>query len=54
VQVVNTDNSHRYPESALRDRLTARGITYLRTDDDGAVTIRLTKTGCEVKTFLNN
>jgi competence protein ComEC len=52
VQVVNTDNSHRYPESALRDRLTARGITYLRTDDDGAVTIRLTKTGCEVRAFL--
>ena len=52
VQVVNAEDSHRYPEPALRDRLTARGITYLRTDDDGAVTIRLTKDGCEVRTFL--
>jgi competence protein ComEC len=52
VQIVNTGDSHRYPEPALRDRLTARGITYLRTDDDGAVTIRLTKSGCEVRTFL--
>jgi competence protein ComEC len=53
VQVVNTGDSHRYPEPALRDRLTARGITYLRTDDDGAVTIRLTPKGCEVHVFLN-
>jgi competence protein ComEC len=52
VQIVNTGDSHRYPEPALRDRLAARGITYLRTDDDGAVTIRLTKNGCEVKAFL--
>jgi len=52
VQVVNTGDTHHYPEPALRDRLTARGINYLRTDDDGAVTIRLTKNGCEVRTFL--
>jgi competence protein ComEC len=52
VQIVNTGDSHRYPEPALRDRLAARGITYLRTDDDGAVTIRLTKNGCEVRKFL--
>ena len=52
VQIVNTGDSHRYPEPALRDRLTARGITYLRTDDDGAVTIRLTNNGCEVRTFV--
>jgi competence protein ComEC len=52
VQIVNTGDSHRYPEPALRDRLTVRGITYFRTDDDGAVTIRLTKKGCEVSTFL--
>jgi competence protein ComEC len=52
VQVVNTGDSHRYPEPALRDRLTARGIACLRTDDDGAVTIRLTKNGYEVRTFV--
>ncbi len=52
VQIVNAGDSHRYPEPALRDRLAARGITYLRTDDSGAVTIRLTKSGCEVRTFL--
>jgi competence protein ComEC len=52
VQIVNTGNSHRYPEPALRDRCAQRGITYLRTDDDGAVTIQLTKNGCEVQAFL--
>jgi competence protein ComEC len=52
VQVVNTSDTHHYPEPALRDRCAQRGITYLRTDDDGAVTIRLTKNGCEVKAFL--
>jgi competence protein ComEC len=52
VQVVNTHDTHRYPEPALRDRCAQRGITYLRTDDDGAVAIRLTKNGCEVRRFL--
>ncbi|MGO9244531.1 MAG: DNA internalization-related competence protein ComEC/Rec2 [Verrucomicrobiia bacterium] len=52
VQIVNAEDSHRYPEPALRDRLAARGIAYLRTDDNGAVTIRLTKNGCEVHTFV--
>jgi competence protein ComEC len=52
VQVVNTKDTHHYPEPALRDRCAQRGVTYLRTDDDGAVTIRLTKNGCEVRTFM--
>jgi competence protein ComEC len=52
VQVVNLNDSHRYPEPALRDRCAQRSITYLRTDDDGAVTIRLTAKGCEVRPFL--
>jgi competence protein ComEC len=52
VQVVDMSDTHHYPEPALRDRCTQRGITYLRTDDDGAVTIRLTGKGCEVRPFL--
>jgi competence protein ComEC len=52
VQVVNLNDSHRYPEPALRDRLAQRNIAYLRSDDVGAVTIRLTKNGYEVSTFL--
>ncbi|HTS19046.1 MAG TPA: DNA internalization-related competence protein ComEC/Rec2 [Verrucomicrobiae bacterium] len=52
VQVVNVGDSHRYPEPALRDRCAQRGIAYLRTDDAGAVTIRLTGKGCEARTFL--
>lgn len=52
VQIVNMNDTHHYPEPALRDRLVARGITYLRTDDNGAVTIRLTKNGREVHPFL--
>jgi competence protein ComEC len=52
VQIVNTGDSHRYPEPALRDRCAQRNITLLRTDDSGAVTIRLMPNGCEVHTFL--
>jgi len=52
VQVVNLNDSHRYPEPALRDRLAQRNIAYLRSDDVGAVTIRLTRDGYEVRTFL--
>lgn len=52
VQVVNLSDTHRYPEPALRDRCSQRGITLLRTDDSGAVTIRLTRKGWEVSTFL--
>jgi competence protein ComEC len=52
VQIVNLDDSHRYPEPALRDRCAERSIRLLRTDDAGAVTIRLTPKGCEVHAFL--
>ena len=52
VQVVNLNDSHRYPEPGLRDRLAERGIAYLRSDEVGAVTIRLARDGYEVKTFL--
>ena len=52
VQVVNLNDSHRYPEPALRDRLAQRNIAYLRSDDIGAVTIRLTSKGYEIRTFL--
>jgi competence protein ComEC len=52
VQVVNLNDSHRYPEPNLRDRLAQRGITLLRSDDSGAVTIQLTPNKYEVRTFL--
>ncbi|HVM60607.1 MAG TPA: DNA internalization-related competence protein ComEC/Rec2, partial [Verrucomicrobiae bacterium] len=52
VQIVNVNDTHHYPEPALRDRCAQRGITYLRTDDAGAVTIRLTGKGCEVRRLL--
>jgi competence protein ComEC len=52
VQVVNVSDTHHYPEPALRDRCAQRGIRLLRTDDAGAVTIRLTPKGCEVHAFL--
>jgi competence protein ComEC len=52
VQVVNLNDSHRYPEPGLRDRCAQRGIAYLRCDEVGAVMIRLTPKGYEVKTFL--
>jgi hypothetical protein len=32
--------------------LAQRSIAYLRSDDVGAVTVRLTRDGYEVKTFL--
>jgi competence protein ComEC len=53
VQVVNVSDTHRYPEPSLRDRCAQRNIAYLRTDDTGAITIRLTRKGCEVRTFLH-
>jgi competence protein ComEC len=52
VQIVDLSDMHHYPEPGLRDRCAQRGITYLRTDDDGAVTIRLTGKGCEVRKVL--
>ena len=52
VQIVNVNDSHRYPEPSLRDRLTERGITLLRSDDLGAITIRLTSKKYEISAFL--
>jgi competence protein ComEC len=52
VQVVNLSDSHHYPEPSLRDRLTQRNITLLRSDESGAVTIRLTPNKYEIQTFL--
>jgi competence protein ComEC len=52
VQVVNLNDSHHYPEPSLRDRLAQRNITFLRSDDSGAVTIRLTANKYEIRTFL--
>lgn len=42
----------RYPDPELRERLQQRGVRMLRTDETGAVTIRLTKRGHSVSTFL--
>ena len=52
VQVVNLNDSHRYPEPALRDRCAERNIKLIRTDDAGAVMIGLTKSEYGVDTFL--
>jgi competence protein ComEC len=52
VQVVNLNDTHRYPEPALRDRCAQRGIAYLRCDDVGAVTIKLTQRGYGIHCFL--
>jgi competence protein ComEC len=52
VQTVAVRPSSRYPEPGLRDRLAQRGIALYRTDDSGAVTIRMTRSGYEVRTFL--
>ncbi len=52
VQVVALHPSDRYPEPGLRERLARRNVKLYRTDDAGAVTIRLTPQGYEVHTFL--
>ena len=52
VQVVNSDQSNRYLEPALRDRLRQRQIPFCRTDETGAVTIRLKQTGYEIRTYM--
>jgi len=52
VQVVNSDQSNRYLEPALRDRLRQRQIPFYRTDETGAVTIRLNTTGYEIRTYV--
>ncbi len=40
----------RYPEPELRERLQRRGVRLIRTDEAGAVTIRLTKRGYTIAT----
>ncbi|HUI08086.1 MAG TPA: DNA internalization-related competence protein ComEC/Rec2 [Verrucomicrobiae bacterium] len=52
VQVVGLRPSNRYPEPALRDRVAQRGIALYRTDDTGAVTMRLTREGYAINTYL--
>lgn len=49
VQAVPETASDRYPAPEQRDRLLRRGITMLRTDESGAVTIRLTDKGYTVR-----
>jgi len=51
VQAVNTEPSSRYLEPALRDRLRQRQIPFYRTDETGAVTIRLRRTGYKIRTY---
>jgi len=53
VQVVGLRPSNRYPEPDLRDRLAQRGIVLYRTDDTGAVTIRLTPDGYGIRAYLD-
>lgn len=52
VQVAGSRTPYRYPRSDTRERIESRGIRYLRTDETGAVTIRLTPAGYTVKTYL--
>ncbi|HUJ11289.1 MAG TPA: DNA internalization-related competence protein ComEC/Rec2 [Verrucomicrobiae bacterium] len=52
IQSVATSPSNRYPEPGLRERLAERGIALYRTDETGAVTIRLTRSGYEIRPFL--
>jgi competence protein ComEC len=52
VAVVNVRPSGRYIEPGLRDRLKQRGVPLYRTDETGAVMIRLTATGCAIRTWL--
>ncbi len=52
IQVANSWPVSRCPDPAVRERVTRRGARYLRTDETGAVTIRLTPRGYWVKTEL--
>lgn len=51
VQCVSAWPSGRYLQPDLRDRLRRRNVVYYRTDETGAVTIRMTKNGYTLKTF---
>jgi competence protein ComEC len=52
VQTVNEWPSRRHPDAALRQRVEARGARLLRTDETGAVTLRLTGKGYTLRTCL--
>ncbi|HXI84220.1 MAG TPA: DNA internalization-related competence protein ComEC/Rec2 [Verrucomicrobiae bacterium] len=52
VQVVNLNDSHRYLEPNLRDRLAERKIALIRSDDSGAVTIQISRDKYQIHTFL--
>jgi competence protein ComEC len=51
VQCVSPLPSDRYLQPELRDRLRQRGVAYYRTDETGAVTVRLTRTGYSIRTW---
>lgn len=50
IQSVGTLPSNRYLQPDLRDRLRARGTKFYRTDECGAVTVRLNDTGYTIRT----
>jgi competence protein ComEC len=52
VQIVNTQPSTRYLQPDVRGRLQQHGIRFYRTDETGAVTIRLKRDGYEIRTWL--
>jgi beta-lactamase superfamily II metal-dependent hydrolase len=54
VQIVGTRPSSRYPQPELRERLESRGVRVYRTDESGALTIRLTPRSYTIRTCLGN
>ncbi len=50
IQCAGVRPSDRYPEPELRDRLRARGVLCYRTDEAGAVTVRMTRSGYTIRT----
>lgn len=52
IQSVSARWPYRYPSSNTRDQLEARGVRVLRTDDCGAITVRLAGDGYTIRTCL--
>jgi competence protein ComEC len=52
VQAAGTRPTTRYPLPTARERIRARGIQYLSTDETGAVILRLTRDGYSIRTCL--